>query len=170
MLTTLDDEWRETPAPPSRGSRFVGLWLVAAAATLLLVVSVVWGVGLRPPRRSRRGGSDQLLAVALDAGGTEFRVGALRGVGGEDVGACCSTTRSGAGPGRPSSKTSQSLRRALRHAHRAGRFSLPFERLWGEEGEADGWLVTEDDLRSVDRLTLRDADGNAIAAARISDA
>jgi predicted anti-sigma-YlaC factor YlaD len=172
VLTTLDDEWRETPAPPSRGSRFVGSWLVAAAATLLLVVSVVWGVG--HARRADRAevGATSYSRLLSTLGGTEFRVGALRGVGGEDVRGSVLLYdsvwgRSWAAVFVKTSRPSDELSATLTGP---GGFSLPFERLWGEEGEADGWLVTEDDLRSVDRLTLRDADGNAIAAARISDA
>ena len=102
VLTTLDDEWRETPAPPSRGSRFVGSWLVAAAATLLLVVGRL-GCG-HARRAERRGGSDQLLAVALDARrhGVPGRRPAGRG-GRGCAGSVLLYDSSGAGPGRPSS-------------------------------------------------------------------
>lgn len=171
VMTTLDEEWRETPAP-SRRSRFTASWLVAAAASLLLVTSVVWGVG--HARRADRAeiGAASYSRLLSTLGGTEFRVGALHGVEGEDAKGSVLLYdsvwgRSWAAVFVKTSRPADELSATLTGPDG---YSLPFERLWGEGGEADGWLVTEDDLRSVDRLTLRDADGTTIATAQIRDA
>jgi len=105
-------------------------------------------------------------------GGTEFRVGAVRGVDGHDVRGSVLLYESvwGRSWGAVFLRAPQTADELSATLTGPGGFSLPFEALWTKDGETDGWLVTDADLGSVDLLTIRDASGRTIATARISSA
>jgi hypothetical protein len=171
VLGTLEEEWRDARTPSAR-SRFRASWLVAAAASLLLVVSVAWGLGQARRADRVQAGAASYERLLSTLGGTEFRVGPVRGVGGHDVRGSVLLYESvwGRSWGAVFLRAPQTADELTATLTGPGGFSLPFEALWTKDGETDGWLVTDADLGSVDRLTIRDASGRTIATARISAA
>jgi hypothetical protein len=180
VLTAIEEEWTDTTTADvvaldraaRRRRRTPGVWLVAAAAVLALVVSVGWGIGqMRRADRAVAGAASysRLLGVL---GGTEFRVGALQGTDGHDMSGSVLLYDSVwgrswgavfvAAPGSSDTLT------ATLSGPDGGQLAFPAIRI--EQGEGDGWLVTRADIRAYDRLTVRDAAGTVVATAQISAA
>ncbi|GIU99942.1 MAG: hypothetical protein KatS3mg014_1558 [Actinomycetota bacterium] len=169
VLGALEEEWLETPAAPRRER---APWLVAAAAAVAVLLSVVWGVG--QARRAERAAAEaasyeRVLAVL---GGTGFRVGEIRPVGASGIRGSVLVYRSAWGrswaalflrvPGAPGE-----LRAELTGP---GGASLPFETVWVRDGQGEGWLTTDLEVDALDRVWVRDADGTLLAAGRVTEA
>jgi hypothetical protein len=177
VLSTLEDEWREVPERPAVGRpalrRPAVSWLVAAAAAVVvLVASVSWGVSQTHRANDAVAGAASYERLLSTLGGTEFRVGALQPVGdsgvkgsvllyeskwGRSWGAIFVQTEYGAGP----------LSATVTAPDGS---SLRFDRFWTKGGEGDGWLVTSADVSTMNEVTVRDASGTILATGHITDA
>ena len=179
VLAALDEEWREAtsaaqavPDRPTERRRPPGAWLVAAAAVVALVVSLGWGVG-QAHRADRAVAGAASYARLLDTlGGTEFRVGELRGAAGHDVRGSVLLydsvwDRSWGVVFVEAQGSSGTLTATLTGADGQ---ELSFASIQIEDGEGIGWLVTRADVRAFDRLTVRDASGSVVASAQIAAA
>ena len=174
VFATLEDEWQETAdggtiVEVGRRRRSWGGWLVAAAAVLVLVVSLGWG--LAQARRADRAvaGASSYSRLLSTLGGREFRVGELRGSSGHDVSGSVLLyeavwDRSWGVLFLRAPDLSGELVATLSGAD--GR-ELSFPAITIEDGEGDAWLVTPDDVRAFDRLTVRDHSGAVVASAQI---
>jgi hypothetical protein len=180
VLTAIEEEWRETETdeefvsagPADHRRRVPGAWLVAAAAVLVLVASVGWGVG--QARRADRAvaGAASYSRLLATLGGREFRVGQLQGTPGHDVGGSLIVYdsvwgRSWAAVFVRAPGSSGPMMATLTGS---GGEELSFDPIRIADGEGDGWLVTRADVRAFDRLTVRDASGVVIASAQIASA
>lgn len=171
VLGTLEEEWRDARTP-SAPSRLRAPWLVAAAATLVLVASVGWGLGQARRADRAQAGAASYERLLSTLGGTEFRVGSVRGVDGHDVRGSVLVYESvwGRSWGAVFLRAPQTADELTATLTGPDGLSLPFEALWTKDGETHGWLVTDADVGAVDRLTIRDASGRTIATARIASA
>ena len=145
---------------------------MAAAAVVALVVSLGWGVG-QAHRADRAVAGAASYARLLDTlGGTEFRVGELRGAAGHDVRGSVLLydsvwDRSWGVVFVEAQGSSGTLTATLTGADGQ---ELAFASIQIEDGEGTGWLVTRADVRAFDRLTVRDASGSVVASAQIAAA
>jgi hypothetical protein len=176
VLATLEDEWREAPERPVARRpavrRPVASRLVAAAAALVLVASVTWGVGQAHRANDAVAGAASYERLLSTLGGTEFRVGAVQPVG--DSGVKGSVLlyeskwgRSWAAIFVQTEYDSGALSATVTAPDGS---SLRFDRFWTKGGEGDGWLVTSADVSTMSEVTVRDASGTVLATGHIADA
>jgi len=175
VLGALDEEWREASddvgpvAAVTEGRPRRPAWLVAEAAVVALVASIGWGVGQAHRADRAVAGAASYARLLSTLGGREFRVGALHGTRGHDVGGSVLLYdsvwgRSWAAVFIQAPDSSGTVIATL--SGRSGE-ELTFPSVWLEDGEGDAWLVTREDVTAFDRLTIRDASGSAVASAQI---
>jgi len=176
VLTTLEDEWRDVPErmaprrpvprPPTMS------WLVAAAAALVLVASVAWGVGQAHRADHATVGAASYQRLLSTLGGTDFRVGALTAVGGSDVTGSVLLYESKWGRSWAAIFVQTEYATGAMSATLTGPdgTTLRFRPIWSKGGEGDGWLVTDANLATLNRVTVRDAAGTVLATGTIADA
>jgi predicted anti-sigma-YlaC factor YlaD len=179
VLAAIEEEWRET-APDARVAhdrpvgirRRFGAWAVAAAMVLAVAVSLGWGVGQAHRADRAEVGAASYSRLLDTLGGREFRVGELQGTTGHDVSGSIILydsvwDRSWAAVFIRAPGSSGTLAATLTGPD--GR-ELSFDPIRTVDGEGDGWLVTSEDVRRFDRLTVRDASGAVVASAQIASA
>jgi hypothetical protein len=171
VLSVLEDEWRDMPVgiPEPRRPR-----LAAAAAIVLLVASI--GFGLAQTHRANlaqegAGSYRQLLNVL---GGEDFRVGKLTGSGvhkveGSVVIYDAHTNQSWGlvivtAPGMSGKGFQATLWTA------GGKRVRFFPTELDAQGDGSAWIVTSADLHSFNRLTFSAPDGTLLATAQIRTA
>jgi predicted anti-sigma-YlaC factor YlaD len=176
VLSTLEDEWREAPERPAvRGAalrRPMASWLVAAAAALVLVASVSWGVSQTRRANDAIAGAASYERLLSTLGGTEFRVGALQPVGDSGVKGSVLLYESKWGRSWAAVfvKTEYDTGALSATVTSPDGSSLRFERFWTKGGEGDGWLVTSADVSTMNRVTVRDASGTVLATGNVTEA
>lgn len=176
VLSTLEDEWREVPVRSAgRGAalrRPMASWLVAAAAALVLVASVSWGVSQTRRANDAVAGAASYERLLSTLGGTEFRVGALRPVGDSGVKGSVLLYESKWGRSWAAIfvKTEYDTGALSATVTSPDGSSLRFERFWTKGGEGDGWLITSADVSTMDRVTVRDASGTILATGNVTEA
>ncbi|MGZ5298602.1 MAG: anti-sigma factor family protein [Actinomycetota bacterium] len=173
VVTILEQEWRDADAerPDMRRAR----WLGRAAALVVVVVTLGWGLSQTHRANVASADAESYHRVLSTLGGKEFRIGTLDphvthpfegsvvlydshqgqswgivlvrapGVTGTATVTLSTTDRSGAG----------------RTTIDAGR--LEFQ----PDGDAATWLVTSSDLTPFDRVTITAEDGTVLATADI---
>lgn len=170
VLGALEEEWVETPAV----ARPRGAWLVAAAAAVAVLITLAWGAG--QARRAERAAAEAASyeRVLATLGGTGFRVGEVHPVGASGVRGSVLVYRSAWGRSWaavflriPEGSSRDELGATLTGP---GGLSLAFESLWGEDGEAWGWLTTDLEVDGIDRVWIRAGDGTLLAAGEITKA
>ena len=180
VLDVLSEEWEEprgspapTVAPAVRGSAW--RWLAAAAAVVLVAVSLSWGVSQsrRATRLQADAGSYQALLDTL--GGKEFRLGALQPADGQAVKG--TVVLYDGEPGKDWNSWGIVMANAPDYSGEArvrllasNGDSLEMPSLRFTNGEASTWLVTHQDLTPYDRLVITAPDGSTLAAAAIVEA
>ena len=174
VLTVLEQEWRDRPAlaPEARPRR--AAWLAAAAAIVLLVASIGWGVSQTGRANRFAAGAQSYDRILQILGGEDFRVGTLRPTGAQAVEGSvvlydAHTDQSwGLVILRVPGMSGKGFQATL---WTRGGTRIPFiPTKLDAEGEGSAWIVTRADLRSFSRLTLSAPDGTLLATAPIETA
>jgi predicted anti-sigma-YlaC factor YlaD len=172
VLGVLAEEWRQQPVripdgrPPRRG------WLVATAAATVAVLALTWGIAANGRAGSAAEDAVSYRRLLGTLGGQEFRVGRLEAAG---------TARIQGSVALYDSSVEQSWGVVLvRAPELTGSVNATLASESGDTmalhpieldaGSGATWLVTSEDIRAYDRLTLRSADGTVLATAAISPA
>lgn len=183
VLDVLGDEWRDdgpatAPRPvvaPPTGARRARALIGVAAALVLLVASVAWGLGQRQRASLAQADAASYRTILTTLGGNDFRLGSLHAGGGwggltGQVVVYDGDTEGGwtswvlvflqgeEDPGEVTATLAAS-----------GGSTLVLPAMTFRDGEAQTWLVTHDDLTGFDVLTISGARG-PLATARIHDA
>jgi len=183
VLDVLAEEWRDDgsatgPRPmeaPAAGARRARAFIGVAAALVLLVASVAWGLGQRQRASLAQADAASYRTILATLGGKDFRLGSLQSGGGwggltGQVVVYDGDTEGGwtswvlvflQGEEEPGELT------ATLAAPDGSTLALPA--MTFHDGEAWTWLVTHDDLTGFDVLTVSGADGR-LSTARIRDA
>ena len=171
VITVLEQEWRDAGEATNPGRR--SAWIGWAAAAMVLIVALAWG-GVQTHRANVAAASassyERLLSVL---GGTEFRVGELKGQGERSIDGSV----------------------VLYDSHEGQSWAIVLVRSPGSTGTADislespdgsvievgairfqpdgggaTWLVTSSDLGPFDHATITSDDGTILATAEIDPA
>ena len=171
VATILAEEWRETPGP--RLMRTRGTWIVWAAAAIIAIASIGWGVAT-----ARR--SDRIEATALGyerlletLGGEDFRAGSLEPSGSQPVEGSVllydSHVEQSWGLVLVRAPGFEGTAIATLEAPDGSTVELrPLE--FQSDGEASTWIVTQTDMRPYSRCVIRLDDGSILATAEIGPA
>lgn len=177
VLGVLAEEWRdpvEAASPTPRREVRSRVWLASAAATLLVLTSIGWGMAQRHQARVAAADAASYRAILSTLGGRDFRLGELHASGAweglrsqivlydGDTGWTSWGMVFAQDPSRSGELTATLL------AADGRTLVLPPLRFQG--GEASAWLVTHDDLTAFDRMTLTDPDGTVLVTAEIHGA
>lgn len=173
VLTTLEEEWRDTGEARPDGRRM--RWLGWAAAVVAIALTLTWGLSQTHRANIASADAESYRTVLSTLGGKEFRVGTLesqiahplegsvvlydshqgqswgivlvRAPGVSGKAAVTLSTTDGSGEGGTTID--------------AG--TLEFQ----PDGDAATWLVTSSDLTSFDHVTVTADDGTVLATAEI---
>ena len=179
VLDVLNEEWVEPggqPASAGLPTPTGGLrWFALAAAAILIVISVGWGVTQvrRADRLEADASSYQTLLATL--GGKEFRVGTMQpmteqGITGTVVLYDGDPAQDWSSWGIVLAKTPGDLKDARAMLVGADGAWRELPALHFEHGEAATWLVTRDALTGFDELVVTSHDGEVLAKADIDPA
>src|SRR5690349_14420950 len=80
VLTVLEEEWRDAPIVLPEPKRRNPGWLAAAAAIVLFVASVGWGIGETNRANENAAGAASYRRILAVLGGEDFRIGTLHGL------------------------------------------------------------------------------------------
>jgi hypothetical protein len=171
VLGVVADEWRQIPvrvpdASPRRA------WIVATAAAVVAALAIGWGVVAEGRARTASEDASSYQHLLGTLGGQEFRVGRIDPSG---------TTRIEGSVALYDSSVERSWGVVLiRAPELTGPVAATLTSDAGatmrlrpidlEAGSGATWLVTSEDIRAYDRLTLRGADGQVVATASIAPA
>jgi hypothetical protein len=169
VMTILDEEWKDTHIPvPEAGRRLRSL--AVAAAIVVAVGSIAWGVRAVHRANVAVEGSRSYTNLLSTLGGKDFRVGVLMPAGSQVLEGSVVLY---------DSHVDQSWGLVLvRAPGMSGTLSATLESSAGpaidlhpmefdQEGDASTWLVSSSDLTSFDHITLRTSDGKIVATADI---
>jgi hypothetical protein len=174
VLTVLEDEWRDAPVviPEPRRPRIAVL--SAAAAVVLLVASIGFGLVQTHRANLAQSGADSYSKLLNVLGGEDFRVGKLTASGlhqieGNVVLYDAHTDQSWGllivtAPGMSGKGFQATLWTA------DGKRVPFFPTQLDAQGDGSAWIVTSADLRSFTRLTFSAPDGTVLATAQIHTA
>jgi hypothetical protein len=163
VIGALTDEWRDAvpTASPTSSHSPRWAWLTAAAAVLVLVLSLTWGLA-QHRHVSQLVAADRYTQLLHILGGKEFRASALTPAPGVDVqgSAVVYDSHEGQswvavfvrGPGLNGSAS------VTLHASDGRSIDLYQVRL-DPDGSGSAWLVTPMDLQDFNRITISDANG-----------
>ena len=174
VLTVLEEEWRDAPVVlPEAGARRGGTWLAAAAALVVLVASLGWGVSQSRRADEAAAGYESYRHILDVLGGKDFRIGTLQASGPQQVSGSVVLY---------DAHTDQSWGLVLVHApgltgtahavlsSASGRTIKLLDLKFGAEGDASSWLVSTSSITSFGRLTITAPDGTTLATADIGSA
>jgi anti-sigma factor RsiW len=171
VKTTLEQEWNDAPAVP--GPHRSRAWLAAAAAILVVVASLGFGVAQRHQAGLVAEDASSYVHLIHLLGGTEFRVGTLvpasgRTVDGSVIAYDSSRDQSWVAvfihaPGVTGEAT------AILHSPDGSTITLKPLTI-ADDGAGSTWLVTATKLGQFDHLTVTAPDGTPLADATIASA
>lgn len=174
VLTVLEEEWRDAPVviPEPRRPRLA--LLSAAAAMVLLVASVGYGVQQTHRASVNAAGAQSYRSILGVLGGEDFRIGTLRPIGSRPVegsvvlydahtdqswGLVIVTAPGMAGKGYQATLWTTDGKR------------VPFfPTTLDAQGDGSAWIVTQADLHSFNKLTFSSPNGTLLATAQIRTA
>jgi hypothetical protein len=168
----LHAEWASVPAVV-RARRPSASWLVAAAAAVALLGSMVWGLSERHSAISASADAASYTKVLQTLGGKEFRAGTLTPSDGvtlegsvlvydshQDQSWAAVFVRAPGWTGRATAILDAPDGRTIRISTMKIR----------PDGDGSCWIVTSADLTVFDHLTVQDTSGEVIATAKIDTA
>jgi Putative zinc-finger len=170
VLSELEVDWTEDPAPKRSGPRRIR-WVAWAAAVVLVAGSATWALWSND-RAARYEARATKYATLLEAlGGENVRVATLRPQGSQQLEGSAVVY---------DSKVEQSWVLVLVRAPgmegqatvtlstRDGRTIELHPMEFSSGGEASSWLVTSSNLRSIETVVVRDESGATIATGSVS--
>ncbi len=170
VVTVLEEEWRDAEAAsPRRRSR----WMPAAAAVLLLVASLGWGVMQRRQADTFVADATSYRNLLAILGGEDFRIGTVHSQVAQQITGNLVLY---------DAHSDQSWALLIVHApgmtgvahatlSSADGRMIPMRDLrFGREGDASTWLVSYAGLKSFGTVTITSADGTVLATAQIRSA
>ena len=169
--TALAQEWKDAPAAESRRPRLT--WLSAAAAVVVVVSALSWGLVQHHRASVIAADASSYNKLLATLGGKEFRIGTLQAAPGKTVEGSVVAYDSShdqswmavfvRAPG------VTGLARATLKAADGRTIELsPLE--IATDGSGSAWLVTSTNLAEFDRLTVTAPDGSELASAEINNA
>ena len=170
VMTVLEEEWAETPAPPQRIRRFVVAWQAVAALVILLAGVATWAGVAQSNANRFRGDSLSYHAFLGALGGKDVRVGQLASIAGVTLDGNVILYDSDKGqswvlvlaraPGfaEPVTVTLTGNGRTIK---------VPFPLEFDPDGEGWTGLVTSADISAFDQVLLTDPSGRVVARADI---
>ena len=174
VLTVLEVEWRDRPVVLPEVRRPHARRLVAAAAIVLFVSSIGWGVSQARRAGELAEGASSYDTILQILGGEDFRVGTLRATGPQAVEGSvvlydAHTDQSwGLVILRVPGMSGKGFQATLwtRDGTRIPFFPTKLD----AEGDGSAWIVTSADLHDFSKLTLSSPDGTLLATATIVSA
>jgi hypothetical protein len=179
VLRTLAEEWNEAgPLTATvRRHRDRSPWRAVAAAAAVVLVAGSLAFGAAQARRASVATADAASYTNLlrSLGGKEFSVGELHPTGGSSFDGQVLVYEGDASKGWNSwaivfVKAPGYVGEATATLIGADGGALALPPLRVSDGEAHGWIVTDDDLSGYDRLTITTPDGNVVATGAIHPA
>ena len=176
VLTVLEEEWRDAPIIVPESKRRNTGWLAAAAAIVLFVATVGWGLGQQHRASENAAGAASYTKILGVLGGEDFRIGTLHAISSQSQPVNGNVVLYDA-------HTDQSWGLVILHV--PGMSGKGFQAtLWTRDGKripftpteldsaGDGsaWIVTTYDLHSFSKLTLSTPSGSLLATAQIRSA
>lgn len=168
----LAQEWKDAPAPASGRPRLA--WLSAAAAALLVVAALSWGLVQHHRANVIAADASSYNSLLSILGGKEFRVGTLQAVvpgktvEGSVIAYDSSHDQSWVAVFVRAPGVTGPAEATLRAAD--GRTIELWPLNFAQDGSGSAWLVTATNLEAFDQITVKAPDGSVLATAQINKA